>query len=86
MLWMMLHGAHYWQQLLLAEFLRRRQLLALKAANRYRNPSGPDTAVLILARGTSRETGRIPICSFHPLPIAARFPICASPSRTVIRG
>jgi hypothetical protein len=34
MLWMMSHGVHYWQQLLLAEFLRLQQRLAPNPANR----------------------------------------------------
>src|SRR3979411_2492689 len=68
---------HYWRRRLLAAFLRQRQLLAPKPVNRCRNPSGLDTAVPIMVRGTSPEIGRIPICPFPPPPIAVRFLTCA---------
>ena len=77
---------HYWRRRRLVASLRRQQLLARNPVNRYRNRCGLDTAVPIMVRVTSPETARIPIYWFHPPPIRARFLICASLSRTLIRG
>jgi len=65
---------HYWRRRLLAACLRRRQRLARKTSERYRNPGVLAMAAPTMARATSPETGRIRTCSFRRPPIRATLP------------
>jgi len=57
-------------------FLRRQQAPARNPMSRPRNRGGLDTAAPMLVGVTSPEIDRIPICSFRPPLITARFLIC----------